>query len=111
LTEIWNEEGGNPEGLEGLKTFFDSDYHKKIPVINVQCKLGALMLTDGSKLEEGDSMDISLISSVLPYCSAILVDKKMRNRIQNLKLDQIYSTKVFSLNKFNEIESFLSSIN
>ncbi|NUM76574.1 hypothetical protein HUU40_19595 [candidate division KSB1 bacterium] len=106
---LWDGYGGNPAGSEGLMEFLNSEYYRSIPQVSIQCKLGALLLTDSSKLEDGDSMDIVHISSVLPYCAAILVDRKMKNRCHNLKLAETYRTRIFSLNEFDEVMKFLRS--
>ena len=110
IIELWNKNKGNPPDIEGVISFLKSDYFKAIPFINIQCKLGAFLLTDYSKLEDGDSMDISHISTTLPYCTAILVDNKMKNRIHNLNLNKVYDTHVFSLKDFDSIMSYLDEI-
>ncbi len=110
IIELWNRYKGEPPDIEGVISFLKSDYFKKIPLINIQCKLGAFLLTDNSILEDGDSMDISHISTTLPYCTAILVDDKMKNRIHNLNLHEEYDTHVFSLRDFDSIMNFLEGI-
>ena len=110
IIELWNRYKGEPPDIEGVISFLKSDYFKKIPLINIQCKLGTFLLTDNSILEDGDSMDISHISTTLPYCTAILVDDKMKNRIHNLNLHEEYDTHVFSLRDFDSIMNFLEGI-
>ncbi|MFW9940492.1 MAG: hypothetical protein ACFFFT_05585 [Candidatus Thorarchaeota archaeon] len=40
----WKEYGGYKPELLGIFSFFNSEYYKKIPVVDIQCKLASLLL-------------------------------------------------------------------
>lgn len=105
---IWKALGGNPSTIEGLVDFYHSDIFKEIPAIEISCKIIAKILTESARIDSGDSMDIELIAGFLPYCHALVTDKKMKNRINLLKLDEKYETIVYSISDFDELMNFIS---
>lgn len=106
----WKNYGGNPGGLPGLVGFYNSDIFKKIPCIDISCKLLTKIIVSNASIESGDSMDTQLISAYLPFCNIMITDRKMKNRIKELKLDKEYETDVYALDDYDKIEQYLSRL-
>jgi uncharacterized protein YdcH (DUF465 family) len=103
LLSAWKRYNGKPKGLTALKRYFNSEYYKSIPFVDISARLYAYIVTSPHKIKSGDSMDVEQISAVLPYCNYIFTDKRMENIIGRLNIDNDYNTKVFSSRNFNEL--------
>ncbi|WP_069999652.1 hypothetical protein [Cellulosilyticum sp. I15G10I2] len=106
----WEQISGKPHDIKGLIEFYKSEYYRKMPYNNIRAKLFASIITNKSRVDSGDSIDITNISSMAPYCNLILTDRKMRNRVHALKISEDYDVKVFSLNEYKELTEYLRSI-
>ncbi len=106
----WSDYNGQPPGLEGIIKFYLSDAFEVIPVVEITCKLYSDMLTQGSKIESGDSMDVEQLAAVSPYCQMVITDRKMKNRFNKLGLDKKYQIEVYSLSDYDEIKKFLEHL-
>lgn len=106
----WNRYNGQPPGLQGMIKFYLSDAFKATPVIEITCKLYSDILTQSTKIESGDSIDVQQLAAVSPYCQIVITDRKMKNRFNKLRLDQKYQVKVCSLSDYDEIKKFLEDL-
>jgi hypothetical protein len=106
----WNHLNGEPKGLAGLKGFYLSDTFKEIPIMEIKCKIIAKILTESSKVKQGDVMDIEQVSALLPYCNYMVLDRSMKHWLLNLKLDKKYNTNIFSISDCDNLVAALNNI-
>jgi len=100
-----------------LKNFSKSHNFKKLPTVNIGSKLWAYIFTSATNrsTSRGDSTDVDVISSYLPYVDIMVVDTFMAHNISTLKLDKdyqtlVYDTKTKSLTKLIQyLKGYLSS--
>lgn len=106
--EIWNK----------TMEYLISKYIKDIPFIKINAMFFAAIArkasAGGKKKPPGQGMsnDIAVISVILPYCDAVLIDKECNAYLKEKPLcDEIsYGTKIFSLNNKNDFLDYLDSI-
>lgn len=106
----WDSFKGEPPGLNGLFQFLLSDYHNRVPRIEIMCNLFAKILTGTTPVKSGDSMDIQQLSCILPYFDMIITDKTMKYYIETLEFQKKYNTKVFALKNFDEIRKYFKNL-
>lgn len=103
--------------VEKIKKFAISDNFKSIPLVDIGSKLWARILTahGNRKVQSGDSADVEIISSYLPYVDVLAIDDFMANNVKALELDKNYGTTIFTakgdgLRKFIDfISSYLDN--
>lgn len=80
------------------KLIFELEQNKfnNIPTLDIKMSLLALMSVYSKKETPGDHIDLMRIATGLPIAEILFTDKKRKNEIQELKLDEKYKTKVFS---------------
>jgi len=93
----WREMGGKPDGLEGLHTYFCSDYFNNLPTPRIGNQLGADLLTGNQTILSGDVMDVGLLSVAVPACHYVLTDRRMSDRIRRRGIDKEWGTEVYSM--------------
>lgn len=107
------------EKLKVIISYLNSHEFRKLPFNVISSSLWAAIeyqaSTDGRKNPPNVGMmsDIEMVSTLLPYCNAILVDNDMRSILnfrEVKKNTDIYKTKVFSLSNKNELFSYLKAI-
>ncbi len=78
-----------------------------IAAVARQCAFGGR-----KKLDRGMMNDTSMISTLLPYCDAMFIDKACHNLLKEKPLrDEIdYGTRIFSLNNKAELLDYLDAI-
>ncbi|MBW1742081.1 MAG: hypothetical protein JRJ47_01450 [Deltaproteobacteria bacterium] len=96
---LWKHYGGTPEGLEGLISFYESDYFGNVPAIEIKRAIWNALSEPAKGLERlTGPADVSILSLVLSYTDIVILDRKMtdvvRDRLElHAKCDtQIYST-------------------
>lgn len=105
---IWNHLKGEPEGTEGLLKFYFSDDYKKIPYVDISCKLVSELITGNEKIKPSDVMDVHQISASLPYAHYMVVDGAMRDILSNkIKISRSYQTNII---RFSELKKLLLEI-
>jgi hypothetical protein len=84
--------------IEKIKSFATSDNFKSIPLVDIGSKLWARILTahGNRKVQSGDSTDVEIISSYLPYVDVMAIDDFMANNVKALNLDKDYETTIFT---------------
>ena len=95
----WRDFGGRPDGLEGLRIYFCSDYFNNLPTPRIGNQLGADLLTGNQTILSGDAMDVGLLSVAVPACHFVLTDRKMCDRIRRLGIDKDWGTEVYSMSE------------
>ena len=103
--------------LAMTRKFFTSPSLKNVPVIKIAAMIYAAIArkaASGRKRppNKGMANDISMISTLLPYCDAMFIDNECRGYLMEKPLcNEInYGTKVFSLNNKEEFMSYLDNM-
>lgn len=110
LLEEWRELKGQPVDFAELQSFFNSDYHRSVPVVDIKATLAAKMVTSDAKIQHGDAMDVGQLSAVTPYCDYIVTDRKMKNRIIELGIDRKYNTRVLYIGDLEELIDLINAL-
>jgi hypothetical protein len=107
-----------PEKLgERVKEFFFSQYMKEVPFNVIASSMFASLATKAAGGQkhppnQGTSNDITIVSTLLPYCDAMFIDNKCRALLQDIpkgfKLP--YQCQVFSPNTGTDFLVYLRSI-
>lgn len=89
----WERYSGKSDAWEDVLGFYRSPEYKLIPSVRISTRLLADLVCGNEKISQSDIMDIHHIATVMPYASYMVVDKRMRNRIEGKpKLDEEYPT-------------------
>lgn len=113
------EKQSDEEKLKAIISYLNSPEFRKLPFNVISSSLWAAIeyqaSTGGRKNPPNVGMvnDIDMVSTLLPYCDAILVDNDMRSILnfrEVKKIREIYKTKVFSLSNKNELFLYLKTI-
>jgi len=104
--QFWKKYSGEQENLEEFDKFFNSNFWKSMPKVDIYSKLWAKITTSTTKVKSGDSMDIEQLASVIPYCNFVITDRKMKGRITNFGIDKTYHTKIFCMRDFTNESTF-----
>lgn len=73
----------SPEERERLNAFLSSKHFQEMPINKTSTRLFALIAHDAATHQktppdEGTANDIDLVSAYLPYCDAMMIDKRTR---------------------------------
>ena len=84
------------ESPERLMRFLESDAFTKVPSVLISASLHARILTERSRtIQSGDSTDIEVLSTFLPYMDVVATDNYMATQLRELGIDERYGVKVF----------------
>ncbi len=104
----WERYSGDKDAIKSVIKFYSSAEYTQIPSINVGTKLLAELVSGNEVVSSGDVMDIHHISTVLPYASYIVADKRIMNRLKSkTNLSKDYPAKLL---KWTEILPLLESL-
>lgn len=78
----WEHYSGKQDVLTDVLKFYRSDEYTQIPFVNVGTKLLAELVSGNEAVSPSDVMDIHHMSTVFPYASYMVVDKRVRNRLE-----------------------------
>ena len=102
-----------PKTLE----YFNVDVPGRAPFNKISAMLWASIARKAANGQRrppsrGTVVDIDVLSTLLPYCDAMLVDNECRAflREEPLKSELRYKTKVFSMNSLNEFLAYLREL-
>ena len=103
------------DALQKTEDYFSSASLSEIPWIHISsCMCAALARRAASGRKKPPSrgflQDIQIISTLLPYCDAIFLDKECHSIIEELKSHFDYPTKVFSLRNKEDFLEYLEGI-
>lgn len=104
----WEHYSGKQDALTDVLSFYGSTEYTQIPFVNVGTKLLAELVSGNEAVSPSDVMDIHHMSTVLPYASYIVVDKRIRNRLEGrTRLLKDYDVKLL---KWNEVLPLLEEL-
>ena len=107
---VWKRRGGQPPELEGLEQFFRSPQFRDLPAQELQANVLAKLLTSPNPIQSGDSMDVQMLSTVLPFCDLIVTDQKMKTILCDLGADRRYQVQIFALRDYDALMQALSEV-
>jgi hypothetical protein len=109
---LWKHYGGKPEGLEGLISFYESEYFTGIPAIAIKRDVwNALAEHEKGLRSVTGPADISILSSVLLYTDIMILGRKMTDVVRDrLELNTKFDTQIFSADEDALIMAALSDI-
>ena len=98
---LWKQYGGTPEGLEGLISFYESDYFAKVPAIEIKRDIWNALSGQAKGLESlTGPADVSILSAILCYTDIAILGRKMTDVVRDsLGLDAKFDTRVFSMDE------------
>jgi len=102
---LWDHLGGNPEGLEGLVSFYESDTFKNVPAIRIKRDIwAAFSETRAQRLERlSGPSDIAVLSAVLPYTDIMILGPRMAHVVRDvLNLHWTFDTEILSMDEHEE---------
>jgi hypothetical protein len=105
------------DDFKTLTNFLDSQHFRKMPLLAMSSRLFAAIAHAAANHQRthpdrGTSNDIDLVSAYLPYCDAMLIDKRTRAMLTGLPKKHAlnYPCRVFSPNVGSEFLAYLKSV-
>ena len=100
---------------ERLSAFLSSKHFQEMPINKTSTRLFALIAHDAATHQhtppdEGTANDIDLVSAYLPYCDAMMIDKRTRLILERGKYAANYRCRLFSRNTGDRFLDYLKSI-
>lgn len=99
---LWDHLGGNPKGLEGLVSFFESDTFANVPAIRIKRDIWtAFSKTRIHSLEwPANASDIGVLAAVLPYTDIMILAPRMAHVVRDvLNLHGTFDTEILSMDE------------
>lgn len=95
---LWKHYEGTPEGLEGLISFYESDYFRNVPAMEVKRNIWNTLSGNAKGLERlTGPADVNILSSVLSYTDIVILGREMTDVVRDrLGLDAKFDTQIFS---------------
>ncbi|MFY9228563.1 MAG: hypothetical protein WAO28_04565 [Candidatus Microsaccharimonas sp.] len=95
---MWTRHSGQRSPV-ALFEFYGSDFYTSLPSVNIFAGLAAHKVTGNERIKPSDIADLNNISTVLPYCSHMVLDRAMIHAVGQLGFDQQYHVKLLRLNE------------
>jgi len=105
----WTNISGKQNDTASFEAFLQSEHYQGSPHILISSMLAAKLMTSNSSIEPGDAMDINHASTILPYADVFITDRKKRNMLIDLKLDDKFNCKICYLSDVEDIISEFSA--
>lgn len=106
----WEHISGKANDLDGLISFHKSDYNKACPYVNLSCSLYAKIMIDPQPIKSGDPMDITHISTLMPFSDLFITDKHWSNFLNNHSYNKKYETEIAYIGDTETIDNFFKRI-
>ena len=109
---VWKHYGGNPENVEGLASFFESEHFRDVPAIKLKQNIWKALSNhaEGLRRVTGPA-DVNMVSSVLPYTDIMILGHKMTDVVRDgLELDHMFDTEIYSSGEHDLIMAALKEI-
>ncbi len=109
---LWKHYGGAPEGLEGLVSFYESDYFGNVPAIEMKRDIWNALSEPTKGLERlTGPADVNILSLVLPYTDIVILSRKMTDVVRDrLGLHAKCDTQIYSTDEHDLIMAALREI-
>ncbi|UCD88421.1 MAG: hypothetical protein JSV01_02570 [Desulfobacterales bacterium] len=110
---VWKHYGGNPENLEGLVSFFESENFRDVPSIKIKRDIWDALSIDPVKGPKGvpRQLDVKILSSVLPYTDIVILGRNMTDVIRDkLGLDSKFDTEIYSTDEHDLVMAAFKEI-
>jgi len=101
---------GNPNDYIDFRNFYNSSYYRAMPYTNLSSNLMAELMISKQPIKSGDVMDISHISTIMPYSNIFITDRAWSTFLRNKKLDKLYNTIVCYIGDEQIINDFFKNI-
>jgi hypothetical protein len=98
------------DDFEGLIAFHKSNYKKECPYEKISCALYAKIMIDPQPIKSGDTMDISHISSLMPFSDLFITDKHWSVFLNREGYGREYNTCIAYIGDTEKIDKFFSEI-
>jgi hypothetical protein len=110
---LWNHYGGQPEGLEGLASFYESEYFIDVPAIKIKRDVWQAFSENhagGFRRVTGPS-DINVLSAILPYTDMMILGFEMTHVVRDrLELDAQFDTQIYRMDEHDRILAALKEM-
>lgn len=106
----WEYNSGKLNDLDGLIAFHRSDYNTMCPYHNLSCNLYAKIMIDPQPIRSGDPMDISHISTLMPYSDLFITDNAWSTFLNKKDFNKVYNTTVCYIGDSEVIDDFFRGI-
>lgn len=110
---LWNHYGGRPEGLEGLSSFYESEYFIDLPVIKIKRDIWnplAVNHSGGQRRVTGPG-DVNIVSSILPYTDIMILGRDMADVLRDGPgLASEFDMEIYSVDEHDLIMAALKGI-
>ena len=110
---LWKYCGGNPEDLEGLMSFFESEHFRDVPAMKIKQDMWNTLSMDRAEglTRVTGQVDGNILSAVLPYTDVMILGSNMTDVIRGrLGLDSKYDTEIYSADEHDLIKAALKEI-
>ncbi len=110
---LWNYCKGEPEGLEGLTAFYESEHFRDIPAMkNKQDIWNAFSHNHPQGLPRlTGPPDIAILSSILPYTDMMILGPNIAGVVRDtLKLNTKFDTEIYGMNEQDRIMAALKEL-
>lgn len=100
---------------ERIGEFLNSKHFRSMPIVRTSTRLFALIAHAAANHQktppdEGTASDIDLVSAYLPYCDAMMIDKRTRLMLEQGKYAESYPCRLFSRNTGEKFLGYLRTI-
>ncbi len=107
---VWGFITGQNDDYEGLIAFHKSNYKKECPYEKISSALMAKIMIDPQPIKSGDTMDISHISSLMPFSDLFITDKRWSVFLNQKGYDREYNARIAYIGDTEKIDNFFSEI-
>lgn len=97
-------------GPHEFLAFVQSDDYYNVPIVDLQSRLFAYMMTSKPALRPGDRRDFDQLSLVLPYSDIVAVDKETADALQKVHATESYPCKVYTMTNIGDLENYLERL-
>ena len=110
---LWKYCGGNPEDLQGLLSFFESEHFRDVPAMKIKQDMWNTLSMDraeGLGRATGHA-DVNVLSAVLPYTDVMILGSNMTDVIRGkLGFDSKFDTEIYGADEHDLIKAALKEI-
>jgi len=105
----WQHISGPTNDGREFAHFLRSDHYRAVPRVAIRAMMIAKLMTGQRTIKRGDAMDIEHISTFLPYVNVMVVDRAMKNLVQQLGLNHRFGTMCYYIGDQKELGEFFET--